>query len=311
MFDINKLKKVNHVITHAKCADGLASALLIQDVLNIKVTYLDHYSPLWETMVPTEGMLCCDIIPPKHRIKDFFDKEILMIDHHKYNRNILKDYKHKVFVDDVPGVAATNLVYDNVFLPLSQRDEVEKELISVFQRNIGVRDTWMDDSIYWEEAMVMSPVLRFFPESYWEGHVPYLLPHEIDIGRILLSKTNNALNNLNFKKTVFKGYKICYIIVDSDDSIGDASFSDCADVLMKRDGFDLVLGFVHMLNGEQEFLKVHLRSKSIDTSIIATAFEGGGHKKASGFRLAISPHCGHLNILQNSLENFLRGTNEL
>ncbi|HZL96812.1 MAG TPA: hypothetical protein VFB99_24365 [Vicinamibacterales bacterium] len=60
------LRQVTRIVTHADCADGIASAMLLHDALpEATVEFVQYNTPEWRDLAATPGMLFCDMIPGK------------------------------------------------------------------------------------------------------------------------------------------------------------------------------------------------------------------------------------------------------
>lgn len=120
--DITKLQGIKTVVTHADCSDGLASAMIIRSVLpEVDLVFLQYKTDGQENLKVTDGMLFVDFSPSKTRVKDFVDGGALVLDHHKYQKDIVKAFgANGVFADEVenPGIAGAMLAYTEVWLPL-------------------------------------------------------------------------------------------------------------------------------------------------------------------------------------------------
>lgn len=68
MITIDKLHAVTTVITHADCADGLVSAMLLKDALpGVTFRFLHHETAEHLGLVAEPGMLFADFSPPAAR----------------------------------------------------------------------------------------------------------------------------------------------------------------------------------------------------------------------------------------------------
>ena len=119
---IEKLKALKVIVSHENCADGLASAMILKDVLpKAKVVFLQYGTPDHVNLVAEEGMIFCDFSPPPARAQEFVDVGAIVLDHHKTAKAVVALFGDLgVFADekDDPGVSGAVLAYREVWLPL-------------------------------------------------------------------------------------------------------------------------------------------------------------------------------------------------
>lgn len=129
MIPLEKLRQVTTIVTHDTCPDGLASAMILLDVLpKAEVVFCQYSTPLHKSMIAKPGMLFADFSPDPARIQEFIDQGAIVLDHHKTAKDtVLACGELGVFADEKedPGVSGAVLAFREVWLPLVQRGRVE------------------------------------------------------------------------------------------------------------------------------------------------------------------------------------------
>lgn len=122
MLPIDKLQAIKTVVSHENCADGLASAMIIKDVLpDAKVLFFQYGSPDLAALPAEAGMIFCDFSPPANRAQEFVDAGAIVLDHHKTAKDVVALFGALgVYADEKadPGVSGAVLAYREVWLPL-------------------------------------------------------------------------------------------------------------------------------------------------------------------------------------------------
>ena len=95
---IEKLQAVKTIVVHGNCPDGLASAIVLDDVLpGREIIHAVHQ------ITPLEakpGLLFCDICPPRDRVQEFRDVGTIVLNHHKTQRDLIESFEHHAFGDE-------------------------------------------------------------------------------------------------------------------------------------------------------------------------------------------------------------------
>lgn len=128
---------INHctrIITHANCADGIASAMILRRALDLPVTWMSHGDD-----PDPEPALFCDISPPRHRVQEWFDAGACVLDHHATARDIVERFGVRGWYGDQSGVSGARLAYK---LTLCINNSHAHFQASLFAATVGAYDTW-------------------------------------------------------------------------------------------------------------------------------------------------------------------------
>lgn len=274
------LEKIEHIVVHGECADGTASAIILANVFpRANVTFCKYGGDKYESLECKENMIFCDIIPPEARTDEFVKAGAIVLDHHKYAKNIISKYEYHKFADEKeePGVSGALLAYRHVYVPIFGEDKSVKD----FAILAGIRDTWQKDNSFWVDACAQAEVLEFYdPEEYWlEDPILPLTEEEMDLGEVLYNKKIKLSKNIakeSYIKSVGR-YKVA--VFQTEDA------SDVSNELVSNYGVNICMGFNYYCKNNQAYIGYSCRSDgSFDVGAMAKHFKGGGHTKASGFR---------------------------
>lgn len=311
MITIDKLHAVKTVITHADCADGLVSAMLLKDALEpgVSFRFLHHETVEHRTLAAEPGMLYADFSPPAARAQEFVDAGALVLDHHKTARRVVEAFgENGVFGDEAtePGVCGATLVHKHVwgplvrpFRPKSGRSLPTSEdgFASHFAALAGIRDTWQRSDPRWREACIQHHVLMFIPRERWMGVSLTSIAGDwtrslAELGEILQEKQDEATRDViagAYRFTTSRGTRV--VVFEGLRQTSDAAEALGADA-------DLVVGFGFRVEraGDTQKPKMMLSTRShttFDCAAMAKAHGGGGHTKAAGFSRALDDEREH------------------
>lgn len=306
---LENLDLIQHIVVHANCPDGMASAMILLDALpGRKVSFVQVGKAIEE--LPAEpGMLFCDICPPAARAQEFVDLHSIVLDHHRANKDTVALFGERGFFADEtmqPGISGAMLAFRYVWLnvypiPPSAAPDPTKALwerfvrIEQFARLAGVRDTWQQQSPFWKAACDQASRLMFLTPSYLLGRrlveilrdwtsapdVVGSMDEAIEVGR--RAKIEDAIKN-HFLFVTDAGLRVAVV----------PSTSVTSDVSDAMHDVDVVAGFKSIVEDRTDG-RVHapkrvarlvwsLRSRGkFDCCTFAKALGGGGHTKAAGF----------------------------
>jgi len=287
---IESLKSVKTIVCHANCSDGLASAMILHNVLpDAKIVFLQYNTPELAAFEATEGQLWCDFCPPADRFQEFVAAGAIVLDHHKTAKITVAEFgENGVFADekDEPGVSGALLAYRHVWVPLAAEWHAGvgsgKEYARIVERLAtlaGIRDTWQRQSPDWMAAMAQAEALQFWPKEEWLDEDVWDWGEKAKIGMTLLAKHAEKVDKAvkgSFRFTSSKGNRVLMFQ-------GVSTTSDAAEKI--GDGADIIVGFRYETDAEGHKIVFSLRSHTgFDCSKLAKEHPGGGgHTAAAGF----------------------------
>ena len=175
--DIDKLKAVKTIICHGgNCPDGVASAILLHDVLpDAELKFVQYGTEEQKALRATSGMLFADFSPHAETFQKFVDAGAIVLDHHKGAKDITAAFgSNGCFGDETtePGVCGAVLAFRHVWSPIKYNqsggvDDREVRAAEDFATLAGIRDTWQNKSPRWLEACIQAEMLRFYPIEHW------------------------------------------------------------------------------------------------------------------------------------------------
>jgi hypothetical protein len=271
MISIDRLKAVRKLIVHknsgSPCPDGVASALLLRDALpDAEVLFVSHGVEL-ESVKLEEGLLFCDIAPPRGKAEEFLKLGAIVLDHHETEKETVLRFKGRdlgVYADKEqhPGVSGALLAYESVWLPMKQPSKEDRkkyaepqttiddkiarikrfdeisEIANRFAVLAGVRDTWQKTDPMWEPACMQAAALSFWPWDEWPKD-PFVtgigqMVSMLDIGGVLVEKEKAKADRLAKQALIAKtSFGTTYAVVPTMET------SDVAELVEA----DLLIGF--------------------------------------------------------------------
>jgi len=292
--NLSQLLKVQKIVTHKFCADGMASAMILHDALpDAEIEFLAYNTKEFSELKAKPNMLFCDFSPPEDRAQEFIDQNSIVLDHHKGVKNLVQRFKHYAFADEIedPGISGANLAFQCVWFPIktfynSLSSEYLVKILE-FQELAGIRDTFQTNHIKWNKARRQAEVLTFYTSAYWlneerdttRSHSgPFLSEAEMTLGHTLVTHLDSMVEKVvkeayhftavnGLRCAVFQGGKVT---------------SDAAEKL-RKDGIDVIAGFSYAVVDDQPKISFSLRSNGkFNVAEFAQCFGGNGHTKAAG-----------------------------
>lgn len=321
MIPIEVLRQVSVVYCHAKCPDGLASAMILKDAFRMlgttpRIQFLvhntkDHRDAIVRHYQHSQNgrALFCDIAPHPDIYRDHVVAGDIVLDHHIGAKEIVEAFGELgVFAheDEEPGVSGAVLAFREVWEPVSNgkpSNVYPYDKIKDFAECVGVRDTWQTEDPRFTRGQYISKRIMSSPgdrmsELGWLARAPYLHEEEINQGRVLFE---------NHMLAVRQTYdQVVSLFVGPPDGVGLYVFqeqaaghrvtSDVAEMI--RSGLEkigarhrvLIAGFSYVVErpGEAPRLVYSLRqANGFDVCAFAKANGGGGHTKAAGFSVEL------------------------
>jgi hypothetical protein len=286
------IRRVTRIITHADCPDGVASAMILHDVLPDAEVIAVAYGPEREALEPGFADLFCDMTPPESKVDAFVEAGAIVLDHHRGARELVERFGELgvyADADDEPGVSGAVLAYREVWQPLGGAELNNDELTSGFARLAGVRDCWLRDERGWVSACEQAEALMCYPLEHWLNykrrgllhHMPYMHASEGGLGRALYAKKLRRACEIAVTGCLRLGPSIA--IFNADDRV----VSDVAEAMREVDpDVTLVAGFFYSVKAGQMLLVFSLRSSpgaEVTARQLAAANGGGGHDHAASF----------------------------
>lgn len=305
MIDIDKLKSITHLVTHANCPDGIASALIVKDALpDVKVSFVHYGSKVHRGLEPEPGTLFCDFTPYFERemhdnelvggpaesfLKPWLDAGAIVLDHHPTSLDVVDYFSLRglgFFGENERNECGAWLAYEHVWLPLKKNSspgpvwEHMRGPVRDFANLAAIRDTWKKDNPRWKAACEQAALVLF-----WTCEKPlssYLEDSE-GLGKKLVAKQLSAAQRSLDESLRFKTAGGLDVIMFQ----GVSTTSDAAELYEKS---DLVVGFHYRWDVDKLWLQFSTRSHTgFDCASFAKAHGGGGHKAAAGFTVEVSP----------------------
>lgn len=302
MIPLEALRAVRVVIAHGypdgPCPDGLAGAMVLQDVLpHAEIRFSVLNTSAYEALPADPHMLFVDMVPPESRLDEFVAAGAIVLDHHKNNRDAITRFGERgVFADEVtePGVSGALLAFEHVWLPFWRElfmepfaDAANVGRVRAFAELVGVRDTWQQKDPRWRAACAQSKVLRFFPPEDWLDGDPLnesrLTSRISMLGEVLMRKDDEQTKQLLASAFPFQTPRGTRVVVLPSTYVSDAAtaIGDEADVVI---GFNFRLGRGHVPD-----LRLSFRSRGArDVAAIAKTLGGGGHTNAAGAAVSLT-----------------------
>lgn len=291
---IESLQSVKTIVCHANCPDGLASAMILHNVLpDAEIVFLQYNTPELSAFQATEGQLWCDFCPPADRYQEFVAAGAIVLDHHKSAKTTVEEFgENGVFADEKtePGVSGALLAYRHVWIPLGRnkgrmRPTEYERIVEKLATLAGIRDTWQKQSPDWTKACAQAEALLFWPKEEWLEEDVWCWEERLKIGPTLIAKHADKVEKAikgAYRFTSNGGKRVLMFQ-------GVSTTSDAAEKL--GDEVDLIVGFRYENDAEGVKIVYSLRSHTgFDCSTFAKRHKGGGgHTGAAGFTVRLSP----------------------
>lgn len=299
MLSLHKIRAVRKVVSHDRCADGYASAILIRDAFygrsDVEFVFVQHGTPEAKNLVAEPNMLFVDMVPPEDRLQEFVDAGALVLDHHAKARHIVEAFgEDGIFADEVtePGVCGAVLAYRHVWMPFRAEMAIQRIFAERFATLAGIRDTWQRNDPSWIEACKQSYILTFYPRDKWmEIPLSTLASTWATqfawLGDVLLRKQQETTEKALEKSYRFTTEAETRVIVFE----GVRATSDVAEEV--GDQADLIVGFNYEVNNREGIFKMILSTRSrgsYDCGALCVYYGGGGHTRAAGFNVVFDPY---------------------
>lgn len=304
MIPLDKLKSVTHLVTHANCPDGIASALIIKDALpDVKVSFMSYNTTELAALPAGPGMLFCDFTPPRERVQEFVAAGTIVLDHHPTAKDIVEAFgENGVFGENDNLECGAWLAYTQVWFPLyiANRTDLNGLIrnphgksyqVETFAQLAAIRDTWKKDDPLWRAACEQAASLIFwgFEDSVligqMRGGVPYvgsrLVDKQLSAAQRSLDEGHHFTTTRGTAVSMFQG------VSTTSDAAELAEQQELCGPSTQRT--DLIVGFHYRCDVAVKLqLQFSMRSHTgYDCASFAKAHGGGGHKAAAGFTVEV------------------------
>lgn len=304
MIPIEKLKAVSTIVCHGPgCADGLASAMLLQDVLEGVVIEFCQYGKQQRELDIRPGMLFCDFSPDAERLSEWVEAGTIVLDHHKWTREVVEAFGDLgVFADEetMPGVSGAVLAYREVWEPIFDGlhdDDLHDDDAPYDVRNraqrfaalAGVYDTWQTKDKRWLAGRVQERALRTFGLSLLEQQFPFSSASDpmewwadkLAVGKALIEKMDSEVKGAlrsAYRYNTSEGTRVVMFEGTSLTSIAAEVVGSAA---------DLIVGFGYKIEDDNALMIITTRSHTgYNCMKLCAEFGGGGHTAAAAFSSA-------------------------
>lgn len=226
MIQVEKLKQVTEIFCHGKCADGLASAMILQDAFRMlgmapPIRFLTHNTPEHKaagatvTCSTTDAVpawsrpLFCDIAPHHNygSAQGCRDNGAIVLDHHVGTKELVESFgENGVYADaeKEPGVSGAVLawrVWETINTVIGEHDFLLGSVpiqTKAFAEFVGARDTWQTRDHRFLFGQWISKALMSKPPEFWLGGdrrapMPFLTDQETQNGRALFEAHEDAV----------------------------------------------------------------------------------------------------------------------
>lgn len=265
---------IKHIVTHANCPDGVASAIIMKRAYKeARVSFVQYGKPSLLEIEAEQGMLFVDMTPPRERLKEFLMVNAVVLDHHETQKDIVLALGGTYGENDKLECGAA-LAFD--YCKRNARLHPNYLMwYSDFAFLAAVRDTWQRDSPSWTRACEQASVLVTLPpETFFDMPEERLHTLFKDIGPGLYTKQLARAESAAHGAWRDNCQGVSYALLQ--DGIG--IISDATDFV--DDDVDLVVGFYYSENT----LRFSLRSRrGFDCASFAKCWGGGGHRAAASF----------------------------
>ena len=249
--------------------------------------FLPHFSKIKDTMDFEESLvITCDCGNIERLGVNLDNRDIINVDHHISNEN------YGAINVVIPEYASASQVAYALFKHLYT---IDKSAASCFYTAL------LSDTQYFTTSSVNAEVFEVAKELVDLGVDPAEVAQHFTQRRSLASLRilEKALGNLSLKLDA--KVAILYVTHDDIDAAG-ATMPDMEGIVDYAKSLVTVEVGVFVMETE-EGLRVSLRSKGADVSIIAREFGGGGHRVAAGFTLTQRDIHETIDIILKTIQN--------
>lgn len=296
------MSNFNIVIYHGNCNDGFGSASIVYKFL--KETYGEEYVKGVEFHAAKYGSDPPSVNGKNVIIVDFtYDEEVMDFINKESNKLFIIDH-HKTSYERLKNIDKENysVSMDNAGVVLTWKHFYKEKKIPLFLKYIEDRDLWWNNLRSCKEVFLSTSVLEKDFET-WKEYIEdnSKVDDLINIGKILLTKENDNLNQL-LRSSYEKNFKVNDKVYNVGYINSKLYRSDLGHMIMKKHN-NIDFAACYYYEGKYNTTVLSLRSLDFDVSKIAKLFGGGGHKCAAGLSIKGFHNC--LPNLEVNLENLI------
>ena len=313
MIDLEKLKNVKHLVTHANCPDGVAAALIVKDALpDVRVSFVQYNTKEHLALRPEPGTLFVDFTPhiPRfsdglidgHELMTWVGAGAMVLDHHDKQRAITENFAVNglgVFGENDRLECGAWLAYEHVWRPIKLghgpfNPHDDGESVREFAELAAVRDTWKRSDPRFERARAQGEVLLFWGEEALEVGLSEMIEKSMSdeaeaFASLLLKKAVKTAGKAVEESYRFQTRRGTRVLMFQNTK----PTTEAAELLDKEPP-DIVAGFHYRIEEGKLRLTYSMRSHAgYDVGDFAKSHPGGGgHAQAAGFSVDQSAEIG-------------------
>lgn len=267
------------ICLHHNDADGYCAGAIVRYCSGDELALyeVDYVSPIpWDKINAARTVIMVDFSLPRAEMQKIYrdkGKNFIWIDHHISAIEEMSD------LSEITGLRAV----DRAACVLTWEYFFPDYEIPAAVYFIGDRDTWQfnyPQTRAFNEGLMLSDDLSPYNDYLWPrlfNNDESLIQEFIDKGEILLEATSKQIARQVAGRgfeTTFGGYRTLAINLPSNGDIGHHICSL---------GYDLAYVYSDIRRNNRISTSVTLYSDTVDVSVLAKAFGGGGHRGAAGF----------------------------
>lgn len=254
------------VMYHGDCPDGFCSAFIAKKLYrNAELMPVVHGNSPNLDIARGQNVLVVDFSWNRHQCEQLrlAANTLRIIDHHKTAEAELKDFPNATFDMSRSGAGLTwDLLFPDTPRPW-------------YVNYVEDRDLW---KLQLPESLAINGYLMALPHTYeaWATLDKTPLDQALSMGRAIKMHIDNYVEKCVDQRQLGK-------IDGHSAAIVNAAYLNSSDIGAVLGDFATV-GVIWFERGDG-LMQFGLRSKSVDVSVIAKHYGGGGHKGAAGFQL--------------------------
>lgn len=326
-FDLESIRKIETVYSHASCYDGTAAAIICAFAfkrlgIDPKFEFIQYDSSEQLNLIPKPNCLFIDITPSLLSIDQWLPFKPLILDHHETAKPAVESLQG-IFGLNSRFESGANLAYNFIYKPIEFQyggsdecdecdgsgtykldgeickcicsEEQEVDPISRFAHLCAIRDTWQDKHEDWEAAQYVCHGLDLYSnqellEKIQDGSYG---PNDL----VVLSDIGSRLYRKILRKSKAVAQTAFITTINYQQQAIKVAIFNCTEkiisetchILLNEYGCQLAISYFTNFNYNEFQTVVSLRSNTLKVNEIAQRFGGGGHQGAAGYRIKSLP----------------------